>query len=434
MANELQKQIMYRDPSAVAAAEAARARIESAYLMALNKPRDYDESRDRILHACKRPVFAERVEFSKPVGGRSIKGPSIRFAELALREWRNVLSDIQVLYEDDMVRRVRVMVLDLETNTSFSKEIQVMKTVERKKAEDREIMGERTNTQGQKVYIVRATDDEIHNKEAAMISKVLRNEGLRLIPSDIIDEAIDTARETLRDRDKKDPDAAKKKILDAFSEIGVKPRDLQQYLGHPTDSLNPKELEDLRSIYRAIKDGEARWADYIQTEEDEKAKEKQTVDPDMYAPKNGTDSPKPTDPPPTNEEHSCPHCAFKTATERGLKKHITQSHKQAPPPSDDDEEVEENPTGEPGGTIEPPPSDDDEKIEIRIREVLDSIPKADSGIFESVGFQEFCRKRAKELTNYMELIAPYPSASDVPAGKRGGVLRKLVEAKIKSEG
>ncbi len=55
---------------------------------------------------------------------------------------------------------------------------------------------------------------------------------------------------------------AKKKILDSFSEIGVKPKDLQKYLGHPTDSLSPKELADLRGIYRAIKDGEASWSDY----------------------------------------------------------------------------------------------------------------------------------------------------------------------------
>lgn len=312
MANDLQKQIVYRDPSAIAAAESARARIEAAYIVAMNNKRDVDQARDRILHACKRPIFADRVQFAVLRGKKYDKatgkwvdnivhGPSIRFAELALREWGNIISDIQVLYEDDLVRRVRVMMLDLETNTSFSKEIQVIKTVERKKAEDRDIMGERTNSQGQKVYIVRATDDEIYNKEAAMISKVLRNEGLRLIPSDIVDEAIEVARKTLSDRDKQDPDAAKKKVLDAFSEIGVKPRDLQQYLGHPTDTLNPKELEDLRSIYRAIKDGEARWADYIETDEDA-PKEKKTADPGLYAAKNGIDSGKPPSPPPTDEK------------------------------------------------------------------------------------------------------------------------------------
>lgn len=256
--------LMYVDPAAVAAAEAAKARIQSAYIMAMQRPRDVDVSRDRILKACKRPMFAEKVEFSKPVGGKQIKGPSIRFAELALREWGNILSDVQVLYEDDNVRRCRVLVIDLETNASFSKEIQVTKTVERKSVKDREIVGERINTNNEKVFIVKATDEELQNKEAALISKALRNEGLRIIPSDIIDESIETAKATLAAKDREDPDAARKKILDAFSEIGVKPKDLEKYLGHKTDTLNPKELADLRSIYRAIKDGEATWMDYTQ--------------------------------------------------------------------------------------------------------------------------------------------------------------------------
>lgn len=273
------------DPAAIAAAETAKARIQSAYIMAFQKPRNEDDARDRILHACKRPGFAERVEFNKPVGGRQIKGPSIRFAELALREWENILTETQVLYEDDFIRRIKVIVTDLETNASHSKEIQINKTVERRKANGREVVGERTNTANQKVFIVKATEDELYNKEAALISKALRNEGLRLIPSDITDEAIEAARQTLRNRDAQDPDAAKKKILDAFSSIGVKPRDLERYLKHKTDTLTPAELEDLRGIYRAIRDGEARWSDYLQTSKEPKEPETTPQDFDAIIPK-----------------------------------------------------------------------------------------------------------------------------------------------------
>lgn len=264
MQNEKAVQI-YADPAAVAAAETAKARIQSAYIMSMQRPRNEDQARVRILEACKRPAFAERVEFSKPVAGKAIKGPSVRFAELALREWSNVLSDVQVVYEDDKVRRVKVSVIDLETNASFSREFQVSKTVERRKADDREVMGERVNTNGEKVYIVRATDDEVDNKVSAMVSKLLRNEGLRLIPSDIVDEALETARATLRNRDARDPAAAKKQVIDAFAELGLKPKDLEAYLGHKTDVLAPAELQELRGIYRAIKDGEATWADYMAT-------------------------------------------------------------------------------------------------------------------------------------------------------------------------
>ncbi|HDM78826.1 MAG TPA: hypothetical protein ENG51_20545, partial [Deltaproteobacteria bacterium] len=257
------KSLFSSDPAAIAAAEATRARIQSAYVMALHKPRNVDQARMNILKACKRPAFAERVEFTKPVGKTEIRGPSIRFAELALREWRNILTETQIVYEDENVRRIKVYVTDLESNSTHSEEIVIEKTVERKNPKDREIVGERTNSKGEKVYIVRATEDELHNKEAALVSKAIRNQGLRLIPSDIIDEAIETARNTLRNRDARDPDAAKKAVLDAFAEINVSPQDLEDYLGHKLDIVSPLELEKVRAIYRSIRDGEAQWIDYI---------------------------------------------------------------------------------------------------------------------------------------------------------------------------
>src|SRR5574340_473106 len=131
MSNEFVPALIPKDPAAIAAAEGAKARIQAAYIMAMQKPRSYDDARSRILEACRRPLFAERVEYAKPVGGRTIKGPSVRFAELALREWQNVLTETQVIYEDDEIRRIRVMVFDLETNSQFSKDIQIRKTVER---------------------------------------------------------------------------------------------------------------------------------------------------------------------------------------------------------------------------------------------------------------------------------------------------------------
>ena len=250
-------------PALIAAAETARARIESAYVIAMRRPRNPDQARQRILHDCRRPAFADRVEYRKKIGSGFVTGPSIRFAETALRNWGNVLSDIRVTYEDETTRRIAVTITDLETNATFGKELSLAKTVERRNPTGREVLGERTNTRGDKVFVVRATEEEMYTKEAAMISRVVRNEGLRLIPSDVVDEAITTAREVLRDRDAKDPDAAKKALLDAFAGIGVAPVDLEAYLGHPTNRLAPKELEDLRGAYRAIRDGESTWQDYV---------------------------------------------------------------------------------------------------------------------------------------------------------------------------
>jgi hypothetical protein len=264
MQASLPSSVSYVDPAAVAAAEAAKARIQAAYIMAMQRPRSYDQSRIKILEACSRPAFAEKVEYSKPVGGgKPIVGPSIRFAELALREWGNISYENQVVYDDDLTRRINVVITDLETNTTFSASIQLAKTVERKNATGREVVSERINSYGDKVYIVKATEDEIMTKQSAAVSKSLRNEGLRLIPQDIIEEAIERARETVKRRDKADPDAARKKLADAFAGLRIMPADLEKYLGHPLGQTSPAELQDLRSIYQTIKDGEAKWSDYV---------------------------------------------------------------------------------------------------------------------------------------------------------------------------
>lgn len=273
------------DHASVAIAETAKARVQAAYIMAIKMPRDIDQARIQILKSCERPLFALKAIYKKPVGFENgkrkyIEGLSIRFAETAIQLFRNIYTETQVMFENEYVRRIKVMVTDLETNSSHAKEIVIAKTVERRKiSDDRELIGTRLNSDGVMIYIVRATDDEVQNKEAAMVSKVLRNEGLRLIPSDIKDEAVELIQKTLLKKDAEDPEAAKKKILDAFASIGVLPKNVKEYLGHEIDTLSPVELKDLRQIYSAIESGEAAWNDFVQAkEETQAAKDKSKVD------------------------------------------------------------------------------------------------------------------------------------------------------------
>ncbi len=255
------------DPAAVAAAESAKALIQSGYIMALKKPRNKDVARVNILNACRRTEFAKKVEWKKPVGGETISGPTIRLAELALSEWGNNRTITQVLYEDDYVMRLNVSVVDLETNVTFGKDIPIRKTVERHKKGDREVVNERKNTKNETVFIVRCTDEELMNKIGSAASRVIRTEGLRLIPSDIIDEAMNIARQVRATDDKLDPEKEKKKIIDSFFSVGVSPQDIEKYLQHPISQLVPAELENLRFIYRALKEGELKkWSDLFDEE------------------------------------------------------------------------------------------------------------------------------------------------------------------------
>jgi hypothetical protein len=129
------------------------------------------------------------------------------------------------------------------------------------------VLSTRTNSSGDTLYILEATDDEITNKQQALISKNIRTQGLRLIPGDIVDECMEQVLLTLRAADAQDPDAAKRKLFDAFGELGVRAEQLKEYLGHDATTLAPKELNDLRSLYAAIRDGEATWRDVMDARE-----------------------------------------------------------------------------------------------------------------------------------------------------------------------
>ena len=87
--------------AAVAVAAAAKAEIESSYVLAIKNPRNEDDSRTRILNVCRNLKFAEGAKYSKPQGSKKndrtgqweknyVVGPSIRFAEEAIRLWKNI--------------------------------------------------------------------------------------------------------------------------------------------------------------------------------------------------------------------------------------------------------------------------------------------------------------------------------------------------------
>lgn len=266
MGNTLPMAALDRETSVAAVAAQAKAAVEARYVMAMQQPRDIDVFRQNLLHDCKRPGFARVARYAKPVGGKKIEGPSVRFVETALRHFRNILRETPTIYEDDEKRIVRVIVTDLEANVTHSTDVPIAKTVERKQVKPgMEVLGQRENSYGDTVYLIRATDDDLLNKTNALISKAVRNMGLNVLPGDIVEEAQDLVIRTSRDEDAKDPDAARKKIVDSFATLGVRASDLTEYLGHSIDQCSPAEMDDLRTVYAGLKDGETTWAEVAKT-------------------------------------------------------------------------------------------------------------------------------------------------------------------------
>lgn len=251
------------ETAATAVAAQAKALVEARYTVALHRPRDLDVVRERLLRECKRPSFAAVARYRKPVG-QGIEGPSIRFAETAIRCMTNVTVETVTVYDDREKRIVRVMVTDLEANVPYSQDVTIEKTIERRNTKQGdEVLRIRTNSRGEPVHIIVATEDDILNKQNALISKAVRTLGLRLVPGDLIDEAMWQVKQTQKDGDAADPDGARVRLFDAFAEVGVKVSDLKDYLGHDGTALTPKELADLRGLFAALRDGETNWREVM---------------------------------------------------------------------------------------------------------------------------------------------------------------------------
>lgn len=255
------------NPAAIAAAAHAKALVESRYIVAMQRPRDWDTVREKLLKECRRPRFAAVARYRKPIGRDESKwptGPSIRFAEAAVRAMTNLTVDTTTTYDDEQRRILHVEVVDLESNVPYAQDISIIKTIERRQTKEGDmVLGTRTNSYGDKLYILQGTDDDVQNKQNALVSKALRTQALRLLPGDILDECMDTCVETIAREDAQDPDAARRQIFDAFGAIGVRAEQLKDYLGSDGASLTPSQLADLRALYSAIKDGEATWRDVM---------------------------------------------------------------------------------------------------------------------------------------------------------------------------
>jgi|GEM_PF-2418935 len=248
------------DMAVTSQAAAAKAAEEAAYLMAIERPRNYETARLAIMESCGRPNFAAMAKYKIPIGGKNITGLTIRMAEEALRCWGNMRTKVMCTFENEKVKNIVVGVVDLQTNAGYTDEVSIAKTKEVKKLRPGdEKISERTNTGGELVFLTNCTEQDMLKKTNSAVSKSLRNSILRLLPVDIKEEIEETITATLQGRTEKNLSDEKKKITSAFHRIGISPENLEEYLGQSIETLSPAQVEDLRGLHSGIKDGHTTW-------------------------------------------------------------------------------------------------------------------------------------------------------------------------------
>lgn len=254
------------ETSSTAVAAQAKAKTEAHFIMAMKRPRDLMVARGKLLDACKRPGFARSALYRKPIGREHIEGPSVRFAEEVIRCLGNIQPETAVIYDDKEKRIVRVSVTDLESNVPYSTDVVIEKKVERSRVQEgQKVFGQRKNSRGYTTYIVEATEDDLQVKQAAIVSKALRTNALRLLPGDLLEEAIAQIKATLQNEHAQDPAAAKKAAADYFARLGISAAQIKKYLGHDLSEATPDEMVELRGIAEAIKDKETTWDEVMES-------------------------------------------------------------------------------------------------------------------------------------------------------------------------
>lgn len=243
----------------------ATAEVQARYIMAYQRPRNYDDARIKMVRACARAGFAEQALYAKPIGGgKTAEGLSIRFAEEAARSWGNLYVS-KTLVTDEPDKEVwRVFCVDLESNLTESEDVTIEKVVEQSFIrEGQPPLSMRYNSYGKPVYLYPADEGRLITKRRAALSKAKRAVVLANVPGEIQDECRAEIKKTQRDGDR-DPNVARRRIVDAFAGLNIMPSMLADLLGHPIEQVTPAEMDELRGYYAGLKSGDIEsWAEIL---------------------------------------------------------------------------------------------------------------------------------------------------------------------------
>lgn len=249
----------------------AEAMAKARFFVAMQRPRDLEVVREKLVSACADPLFAEDATYqlkrwdAKAQEERIIEGFSARFAEAVRTSLGNIDVETTVLLDDEEKLIVQVVVTDLESNVTERVPVVVRKRIERRKLNKGQVaIATRSGSDGQTIYIVAATDDEVQMRLNSAQSKATRNAVLRLLRADIRQECWDQVLASQRMAAQQD--GATAKYVARFRDLGVTEKQLAEFFGRDNiGQLSPDELQELTGIGRAIRDGEATWAEIMES-------------------------------------------------------------------------------------------------------------------------------------------------------------------------
>lgn len=233
------------------AIEASRAIAEAQGKLVIAKrfPRDEVQAYNRVAQACQRKGIAEKAFYSYNRGGGTVSGPTIRFAEELARCWGNIDYGIKELSQDEGKSEMQAYAWDLETNAQSVQNFT--------NPHIREVGGKAK---------VLTSQRDIYEINANMGARRLRSRILAILPTDLVDMAINECKKTLAGNNDEPLIDRVKKMVVAFGKIGVTQEQIEKRLGRKVDTMTIDDFTDYIGIYNAIKQGESKIAEWFEAE------------------------------------------------------------------------------------------------------------------------------------------------------------------------
>lgn len=188
-----------------------------------------------IALATQDPETADECVYALPRDGKTVEGPSARFAELVLFAWGNSRAGARIIDEGEEFVTAMGSFFDMEQNIHVGYEVKRRIVTKQ---------GKRFNT------------DMIGMTANAACSIALRNAILKGIPKAIWRKPYDRVRQTIAG-DIKTLDARRSAMLKAFALMGAKEEQIFTLLDiKGAADITLDHLVTLRGIYNAIREGE----------------------------------------------------------------------------------------------------------------------------------------------------------------------------------
>ncbi len=248
-----------------AESQRAMAEIQAALVIAQSRPRDEMRCLDRISNACQRIGLAERAEYSYSKGGTEINGPTIDLLTVIANCWGNMQFGFRELSQQNGESTIEAFAWDLESNTKRS----VVFTVPHK------------IKSGQNLKSI-SDPREIYELVANNAQRRVRACLEAIVPTDVVDSAVDQCRETLKASEPVTPDKIKA-LVEAFAgEFKVSKEQIEARIQRRVDTITPAQMLSLRRIWKSLKDGMSNPGDWFKPIETQTTE--QTAKPTDKAP------------------------------------------------------------------------------------------------------------------------------------------------------